>query len=77
MPTATAGTEDGPFSSPGDSGSLVITEVADASGAAVVGLLFAGSETGGPSGHGLTYVNPIAAVLAALGAELILADESD
>jgi len=25
----------------------------------------------------LTYVNPIAAVLAALGAELILADESD
>jgi hypothetical protein len=72
-----AGTDDGPFSSPGDSGSLVITDVADASGAAAVGLLFAGSETGGPSGHGLTYVNPIAAVLAALDAELVLADESD
>jgi hypothetical protein len=72
-----AGTDDGPFSSPGDSGSLVITDVADASGAAAVGLLFAGSETGGPSGHGLTYVNPIAAVLAALDAEFVLTDESE
>jgi hypothetical protein len=72
-----AGTEDGPFSSPGDSGSLVITDVADASGAAAVGLLFAGSETGGPSGHGLTYVNPIAAVLAALDIDLILTTESE
>jgi hypothetical protein len=72
-----AGTEDGPFSSPGDSGSLVITDVADAYGAAAVGLLFAGSETGGPSGHGLTYVNPIAAVLAALDVELILTAETD
>src|SRR5262245_22184251 len=71
-----AGTEDGPFSSPGDSGSLVVTDVADATGSAVVGLLFAGSETGGPSGHGLTYVNPIAAVLAALDVELVLVDES-
>ena len=72
-----AGTEDGPFSSPGDSGSLVITDVADASGAAAVGLLFAGSETGGPNGHGLTYVNPIVAVLSALDVELVLTDESD
>jgi hypothetical protein len=70
-----AGTEDGPFSSPGDSGSLVVTDVADASGAAAVGLLFAGSETGGPSGHGLTYVNPISAVLAALDVELVLTVE--
>jgi hypothetical protein len=72
-----AGTEDGPFSSPGDSGSLVVTDVADASGAAAVGLLFAGSETGGPSGHGLTYVNPIAAVLAALDVELVLTVEGE
>jgi hypothetical protein len=72
-----AGTEDGPFSSPGDSGSLVVTDVTDAPGAAAVGLLFAGSETGGPSGHGLTYVNPIAAVLAALEVELVLTEESE
>jgi hypothetical protein len=72
-----AGGEDGPFSSPGDSGSLVVTDVVDASGASAVGLLFAGSETGGPNGHGLTYVNPIAAVLAALEVELVHSDESE
>ena len=72
-----SGTEDGPFSAPGDSGSLVVIDVADTSGTAAVALLFAGSETGGPSGHGLTYVNPIAAVLAALDVELVLTDESE
>jgi hypothetical protein len=67
-----AGTEDASFSAPGDSGSLVVTALTDASGAAAVGLLFAGSQTGGPSGLGLTYVNPIAAVLSALDVELVL-----
>nr|WP_297430178.1 hypothetical protein [uncultured Actinotalea sp.] len=56
----------GPFSRGGDSGSLVY--LPDAGHA--VGLLFAGSETGGENGAGLTYVNPIDTVLEALGAEL-------
>ncbi len=64
----------GPFSQGGDSGSPVITAAAEASpagGARAVGLLFAGSETGGPDGGGLTYVNPITVVLAELDAELV------
>jgi hypothetical protein len=65
---------EGPFSAPGDSGSLVIT--ADESGAEAVGLLFAGSETGGAEGQGLTYVNPIRTVLSELGTELELDDVS-
>jgi hypothetical protein len=69
-----AGTEEASFSAPGDSGSLVVTSV-DESGAAAVGLLFAGSQTGGPSGLGLTYVNPIATVLSALDVELVLEEE--
>lgn len=56
----------GPFSRGGDSGSLVYR----ADGVAL-GLLFAGSETGGDNGTGLTYVNPIDAVLTALGARLL------
>lgn len=56
----------GPFSRGGDSGSLVYVP---ATGRAV-GLLFAGSETGGENGAGLTYLNPIDTVLEALGAEL-------
>jgi hypothetical protein len=71
-----AGTEDASFSAPGDSGSLVVTAATDESGAAAVGLLFAGSQTGGPSGLGLTYVNPIVAVLAALEVELELEPEA-
>jgi hypothetical protein len=67
-----AGTEEASFSAPGDSGSLVVTAPTDESGAAAVGLLFAGSQSGGPSGHGLTYVNPIVAVLAALDVELVV-----
>ncbi|WNB85701.1 hypothetical protein [Cellulomonas sp. ATA003] len=54
-----------PFSRGGDSGSLVYR----ADGVAL-GLLFAGSETGGDNGSGLTYLNPIGAALDALGARL-------
>jgi hypothetical protein len=57
---------DAPFSAGGDSGSLIY-EPGSHGG---VGLLFAGSETGGPGGHGLTYANPLPAVLEALGATL-------
>ncbi|SEF00641.1 hypothetical protein [Ruania alba] len=56
---------DGAFSAGGDSGSLIYTEDGVA-----LGLLFAGSETGGPGGTGLTYVNPIELVLDALGVQL-------
>ncbi|GAB2462888.1 hypothetical protein GCM10007967_16480 [Xylanimonas ulmi] len=56
----------GPFSRGGDSGSLVFRE-----DGAALGLLFAGSETGGPDGSGLTYLNPIDAVLDALGVTLM------
>ncbi|KRD46985.1 hypothetical protein ASE27_00705 [Oerskovia sp. Root918] len=59
------GTGSGPFSRGGDSGSLVYREDGVA-----LGLLFAGSETGGENGTGLTYVNPIDTVLAALDARL-------
>lgn len=55
----------GPFSAGGDSGSLILD--ADRRGCA---LLFAGSETGGPDGRGLTYANPIAIVLRKLAIEL-------
>jgi hypothetical protein len=54
------------FSRGGDSGSLV--RLAD--GGPGVGLLFAGSEQGGPDGTGLTYCNVLAEVLAAVGADL-------
>ncbi len=56
----------GAFSAGGDSGSLITTE-GDRLG---VGLLFAGSTTGGPGGTGVTYANPLGAVLEALGATL-------
>jgi len=56
----------GLFSDGGDSGSLITTE-GDRLG---VGLLFAGSATGGPGGTGVTYANPLAAVLRALEATL-------
>ncbi|NEC93614.1 hypothetical protein G3I71_49620, partial [Streptomyces sp. SID12501] len=60
------GTGRSPFSRGGDSGSLVYREDGVA-----LGLLFAGSETGGENGRGLTYVNPIDAVLGALDATLL------
>lgn len=54
------------FSAGGDSGSLVYRpDTREA-----VGLLFAGSDTGGPNGQGLTYCNPIGAVLERLGVRL-------
>ena len=56
----------GLFSAGGDSGSLITTEN-DRLG---VGLLFAGSTTGGPGGTGVTYANPLGEVLAALDATL-------
>lgn len=57
----------GPFSRGGDSGSIVYRPE-DMAG---IGLLFAGSETGGDDGTGLTYVNPLGTVLEQLGARLI------
>jgi hypothetical protein len=53
----------GPFSAGGDSGSVVYDEDTNAA----VGLLFAGSERGGPGGQGLTYCNPVGVVLNELG----------
>ncbi|MEJ5945088.1 hypothetical protein WDZ17_07230 [Pseudokineococcus basanitobsidens] len=58
---------DGAFSAGGDSGSLVY----DPATGAAVGLLFAGSERGGPEGSGLTFCNPVDAVLSALGVRLL------
>jgi hypothetical protein len=66
----------GRFSQGGDSGSLVFA-VGGEDGALATGLLFAGSETGGPGGAGLTYANPIVAVLTALDAELVLSTDTD
>jgi hypothetical protein len=54
------------FSDAGDSGSLIVDE--DGYGAA---LLFAGGDHGGSNGKGLTYGNPIHAVLSALKVELV------
>jgi hypothetical protein len=56
-----------PFSDGGDSGSLIVT----ASDHLAVALLFAGSQTGGRGNLGLTYANPIAAVLSSLRVELL------
>ena len=53
------------FSAGGDSGSLILDE--ENRGCA---LLFAGSETGGRNGRGLTYANPIAIVLKRLAIDL-------
>jgi hypothetical protein len=69
----------GRFSQGGDSGSLVFTvgEPGASGGIRAAGLLFAGSETGGPGGTGLTYANPIVAVLTALDATLVLSSEAE
>lgn len=53
------------FSLGGDSGSLIVD--ADRRG---VGLLFAGSDLGGKNGKGLTFANPLLAVLDALKVDL-------
>jgi hypothetical protein len=55
------------FSQGGDSGSLVVNSVGEA-----IGLLFAGSETGGANNFGLTYINPIQPVLDALNCDLLI-----
>jgi hypothetical protein len=57
---------EGAFSQPGDSGSLIVAEPEYAA----AGLLFAGSDQGGPGNAGLTYANPIGAALDRLGIEL-------
>jgi hypothetical protein len=56
----------GPFSDGGDSGSLIV----DRDGYAVA-QLFAGTDSGGRNGAGLTYASPIHAVLDALKVNLI------
>ena len=55
------------FSQGGDSGSMVIDEAE-----AAFGLLYAGSSTGGGNNLGLTYANPLSAVLQRLAVDLIL-----
>jgi hypothetical protein len=57
----------GAFSAGGDSGS-VIWRSRDR---APIGLLFAGSETGGAAGTGVAFANPLATVLATLGVEWV------
>jgi hypothetical protein len=57
----------GSFSAGGDSGS-VIWRSADR---APLALLFAGSETGGSAGGGLTFANPLATVLSVLGLQWV------
>lgn len=61
------GAGDRPFSDGGDSGSLIVGK--DKRG---VALLFAGSDQGGENGQGLTYANPLRAVLDALKVDLVL-----
>jgi hypothetical protein len=53
----------GSFSEGGDSGSVIWRS----SDRAPVGLLFAGSSTGGSAGGGVTFANPLATVLQVLG----------
>jgi hypothetical protein len=55
-----------PFSQPGDSGSLVFT-----SDHHPLGLLFASSAAGGTENSGLTFANPLPAVLESLGLTLL------
>lgn len=58
---------DEPFSQGGDSGSLIVTR----SGHEAAAVLFAGSDQGGHRGLGLTFANPIGAVLEALRVDLV------
>ncbi|HSI93504.1 MAG TPA: hypothetical protein VK925_08385, partial [Jiangellaceae bacterium] len=67
-----AGDGSGLFSAGCDSGSLVY----DPAAGTAVGLLFAGSERGGPGGRGLAYCNPIGAVLDTLDIRLGLRPEA-
>jgi hypothetical protein len=56
----------GHFSDGGDSGALIVNEAMEG-----VGLLFAGSDTGGSNGLGVTYANSLLTVLAELKVDLI------
>lgn len=58
---------DEPFSDGGDSGSLIVNRAFKG-----VGLLFAGSDTGGSNGLGVTYANPLLTVLRDLKVQLLL-----
>jgi len=58
-----AGADGQPFSKGGDSGSLIV----DASNASALGLLFAGSDQGGPHSTGVTYASPLGEVFDRLG----------
>ena len=60
------GTGTKPFSDGGDSGSLIVNSQVEA-----VALLFAGSDSGGRNGAGLTYANPIHRVLKDVKATLL------
>jgi len=60
------GTGTSAFSDGGDSGSLIVNR-----GRKAVGLLFAGSDQGGSNDQGLTFANPLRAVLDALQVELM------
>ena len=60
------GTENTRFSDSGDSGSIIVDSKRRA-----IGLLFAGGDVGGSNGKGLTYANPVAAVLDALDVDLL------
>jgi hypothetical protein len=55
-----------PFSRGGDSGSLIV----EAGPRLAVGLLFAGTDSGGGNEQGLTYANPLRTVLDALAVDL-------
>jgi len=61
------GTGDAPFSAGGDSGSMIV----DAEFKACA-LLFAGGDTGGTNGKGLTYANDFHMVLSALNIDLVI-----
>lgn len=54
------------FAGPGDSGALVLNKDQDA-----IGLVFGGSDTGGSNGKGLTYVNPMPAVMSACDVDFL------
>lgn len=60
------GAETRSFSDAGDSGSLIVDDELKAAA-----LLFAGGDHGGSNGKGLTYGNPIQAVLSALKVEVV------
>ena len=54
----------GDFSQPGDSGAMILNDDNDA-----VALLYAGTETGGSNGGGITFANPMIRVMQTLGAD--------